>query len=184
MKQYCKGKFRSWDPMITTPPGLWVLIKFSSERLLFVFALVFDVSYHASQTRWYCRYLVTYMYTSVLRLGVAALEGAFLWSDTCTTAVLRHVNILFAIICAVLFREITLHLEPDKGAIFASLKAFALSCYPLHWFFTFLFYTDVGSTTAVLAMYLACLKQAYWTSSLVSNFFSSCFGKLAPQSQG
>uniref|UniRef100_A0A0V0GGS1 Dol-P-Glc:Glc(2)Man(9)GlcNAc(2)-PP-Dol alpha-1,2-glucosyltransferase n=1 Tax=Solanum chacoense TaxID=4108 RepID=A0A0V0GGS1_SOLCH len=22
-QQYCKGNFRSWDPMITTPPGLW-----------------------------------------------------------------------------------------------------------------------------------------------------------------
>lgn len=24
-QQYCKGKFGSWDPMITTPPGLYVL---------------------------------------------------------------------------------------------------------------------------------------------------------------
>lgn len=24
-KQYCKGNFGSWDPMITTPPGLYVL---------------------------------------------------------------------------------------------------------------------------------------------------------------
>eukprot|EP00250_Pteridium_aquilinum_P009654 c18831_g1_i1 orf=472-1998(+) len=156
MKQYCKGNFRSWDPMITTPPGL---------------------------------YLVTYIYTSILSFGGAALEGAIFWSGTCSIAVLRHVNVLFSIICAVLFREITLHLEPDKGAIVASLKAFALSCYPLHWFFTFLFYTDVGSTTAVLAMYLACLKQAYWTSSLLGlvailfrqtnviwTFFVACVG--------
>ena len=24
-QQYCKGNFGSWDPMITTPPGLYVL---------------------------------------------------------------------------------------------------------------------------------------------------------------
>ncbi|KAJ7959612.1 Dol-P-Glc:Glc(2)Man(9)GlcNAc(2)-PP-Dol alpha-1,2-glucosyltransferase [Quillaja saponaria] len=24
VKQYCKGNFGSWDPMITTPPGLYV----------------------------------------------------------------------------------------------------------------------------------------------------------------
>ncbi|KAH7442515.1 hypothetical protein KP509_03G092100 [Ceratopteris richardii] len=52
--------------------------------------------------------------------------------------------------------------------ILASLKALALSCHPLHWFFTFLFYTDVGSTTAVLATYFASLKRAYWISALMS----------------
>lgn len=25
-QKYCKGNFGSWDPMITTPPGLYVLI--------------------------------------------------------------------------------------------------------------------------------------------------------------
>lgn len=24
-QQYCKGNFKSWDPMITTPPGLYAL---------------------------------------------------------------------------------------------------------------------------------------------------------------
>lgn len=24
-QQYCKGNFRSWDPMITTPPGMYVV---------------------------------------------------------------------------------------------------------------------------------------------------------------
>ncbi|MCO5552911.1 hypothetical protein L7F22_006430 [Adiantum nelumboides] len=131
MKQYCKGNFGAWDPMITTPPGL---------------------------------YFTTYIYWLFLRLG----EAASIWSDSCSPTVLRHVNVIFSIISAVLFREITLQLEPDSGPTVASLKALALSCYPLHWFFTFLFYTDVGSTTAVLAMYLACLKRAYWTSALLS----------------
>lgn len=48
-------------------------------------------------------------------------------------------------------------------------KAAVFSLFPLHWFFSFLFYTDVASTTAVLAMYLACLKGRYYTSAIVST---------------
>lgn len=47
------------------------------------------------------------------------------------------------------------------------LHAVVLSLYPLHWFFTFLYYTDVASVTTVLAMYLASLKKNYWFSALV-----------------
>ncbi|KAL5080270.1 hypothetical protein RYX36_008691 [Vicia faba] len=47
------------------------------------------------------------------------------------------------------------------------LHAIVLSLYPLHWFFTFLYYTDVASVTAVLAMYLASLEKNYWLSALI-----------------
>ncbi|KAL5080271.1 hypothetical protein RYX36_008692 [Vicia faba] len=47
------------------------------------------------------------------------------------------------------------------------LHAIVLSLYPLHWFFTFLYYTDVAFVTAVLAMYLASLEKNYWLSALV-----------------
>ncbi|KAK7395307.1 hypothetical protein VNO78_15858 [Psophocarpus tetragonolobus] len=49
------------------------------------------------------------------------------------------------------------------------LHAVVLSLYLLHCFFTFLYYTDVASVTAVLAMYLACLKKKFWFSTLVSR---------------
>ncbi|KAH1039385.1 hypothetical protein J1N35_041128, partial [Gossypium stocksii] len=39
------------------------------------------------------------------------------------------------------------------------------------WFFTFLYYTDVASLTAVLAMYLARLKKKYLFSALVNESF-------------
>lgn len=48
-------------------------------------------------------------------------------------------------------------------------KAAVFSLFPLHWFFSYLFYTDVASTTAVLAMYLACLKGRYYTAAVVST---------------
>lgn len=49
----------------------------------------------------------------------------------------------------------------------ATLYSVILSLYPLQWFFTFLYYTDVASVAAVLSMYLASLKKNYWLSALV-----------------
>jgi alpha-1,2-glucosyltransferase len=51
----------------------------------------------------------------------------------------------------------------------AVLNAILVGLYPVHWFFTFLYYTDVASLTAVLAMYLACLKKNFWFSAMVST---------------
>lgn len=50
----------------------------------------------------------------------------------------------------------------------AALYAILVGLYPVHWFFTFLYYTDVASLTAVLAMHLACLKKHFWFSAMVS----------------
>lgn len=35
-QQYCKGNFTSWDPMITTPPGLWVFFCFLLLHLIMI----------------------------------------------------------------------------------------------------------------------------------------------------
>ncbi|XXG75185.1 hypothetical protein AAC387_Pa07g3751 [Persea americana] len=86
-QQYCRGDFKSWDPMITTPPGLYYL----------------SLAYVASLF-------------PVIRFTNASLS----FSESCSTPVLRSTN-------------------------------------------------DVASLTAVLAMYLACLKQHYWLSALLGG---------------
>ena len=112
---------------------------------------------------------MTFFYTSLLRFGRNCTEGVSFPSELCSTFVLRSINVAFSLICAVLFRQILLHLESESSHKVTFLKVFALTCYPLHWFFTFLYYTDVGSTTAVFAMYLASLKKSYWMSAMVSD---------------
>lgn len=62
-----------------------------------------------------------------------------------------------------------MHLKPTLTKRKAMLQAVVLSLYPLHWFFTFLYYTDVAAVTTVLAMYLASLKKNYWFSALVRH---------------
>ncbi|CAI9780123.1 unnamed protein product [Fraxinus pennsylvanica] len=137
-QQYCKGNFKSWDPMITTPPGL---------------------------------YLLSLAYVASLFPGMHFLQRLSSFSNICSTLVLRTTNALLAVMCSVLVYEIITYLKPSLDERKATLRAVILSLYPLHWFFTFLYYTDVASLTAVLAMYLLVLKRKY--------LFSSLFGVLS-----
>ncbi|KAI3878231.1 hypothetical protein MKW92_032089 [Papaver armeniacum] len=107
-QEYCKGNFRSWDPMITTP----------------------------------------------LACMDGCTKAVSLFSEVCSPAILRSVNGVLTVICS-----------SDKRK--ATLQAVVISLYPLHWFFAFLYYTDVASLTLVLAMYLACLKRHYQLSALL-----------------
>jgi alpha-1,2-glucosyltransferase len=138
-QQYCNGNFRSWDPMITTPPGLYYL-SLAHVASLFPGMLLME---NTSQS----------------------------FSEACSTSVLRSTNAVSAVLCGVLVYEIIRFLGPNLSDRKATFMALVMSLYPLHWFFTFLYYTDVASLTAVLAMYLTCLKRRYVLSAL--------FGTLA-----
>jgi alpha-1,2-glucosyltransferase len=136
-QQYCNGNFRSWDPMITTPPGLYYL-SLAHVASLFPGMLLME---NTSQS----------------------------FSEACSTSVLRSTNAVSAVLCGVLVYEIIRFLGPNLSDRKATFMALVMSLYPLHWFFTFLYYTDVASLTAVLAMYLTCLKRRYVLSALVSD---------------
>ncbi|XP_050381341.1 dol-P-Glc:Glc(2)Man(9)GlcNAc(2)-PP-Dol alpha-1,2-glucosyltransferase [Argentina anserina] len=133
-QQYCRGNFRSWDPMITTPPGL---------------------------------YYLSLVHVACLFPGMSFLKAASSFSEGCSTAILRSSNGVLAVICSLLVYEIIRHLRPNFDERKATLFSVVLAMYPLHWFFTFLYYTDVASLAAVLAMYLVCLKKKYWLSALL-----------------
>ncbi|XP_077239075.1 dol-P-Glc:Glc(2)Man(9)GlcNAc(2)-PP-Dol alpha-1,2-glucosyltransferase-like [Tasmannia lanceolata] len=133
-QQYCRGNFKSWDPMITTPPGLYHL------------SLVY-----------------------VVFPGLLCTRAVSSFSDLCCTAILRSTNGALAVICSILVYDIFIHLKPALGERRATLYTLVLAFYPIHWFFTFLYYTDVASVMSVLAMYLACLKRHYWFSALLGG---------------
>ncbi|GLT89584.1 hypothetical protein SLE2022_075620 [Rubroshorea leprosula] len=133
-QQYCNGNFRSWDPMITTPPGL---------------------------------YYLSLAYIAALFPGMFFVQAVPSFAAVCSTAVLRSSNCILAVLCSILAYEIIIHLRPALDDRKATLYAVVLALYPLHWFFSFLYYTDVASLTAVLAMYLACLNKKYTFSALL-----------------
>ncbi|XP_008447877.2 dol-P-Glc:Glc(2)Man(9)GlcNAc(2)-PP-Dol alpha-1,2-glucosyltransferase isoform X1 [Cucumis melo] len=136
-QKYCNGNFRSWDPMITTPPGL---------------------------------YYLSLAHVASLYPGIVFTRVAPSFSAACSIQILRSINGILAVLCSVLVYEIISHLRPNLDDKRAMIYAVILALYPLHWFFTFLYYTDVASLTAVLAMYLACLKKNYWLSALFGIF--------------
>ena len=116
-----------------------------------------------------CRYYLSLAHVASLFPGmllVGATSQSF--SEACSTSVLRSTNAVFAVLCGVLVFEIIRFLGPNLSDAKATLIALVMSLYPLHWFFTFLYYTDVASLTAFLAMYLACLRKRYFLSAFVS----------------
>ncbi|KAI3995847.1 hypothetical protein MKX01_020382 [Papaver californicum] len=133
-QQYCKGNFRSWDPMITTPPGL---------------------------------YYLSLAHVASLFPGMWCTKAVSMFSEVCSPAILRSVNGVLAVMCSLLVYEIVTWLKPGFDKRRATLQTVVISLYPLHWFFAFLYYTDVASLTLVLAMYLACLKRHYQFSALL-----------------
>lgn len=133
-RQYCRGDFKTWDPMITTPPGL---------------------------------YYVSLMYVTSLFPGMwFATNEAHSVPDFCSTSYLRSTNAFLAIICSILVYELIINLRPSYSERKATACAIVMALYPVHWFFTFLYYTDVASVTAVMAMLLASLKKNYWLSAM------------------
>ncbi|KAG6536961.1 hypothetical protein ZIOFF_002039 [Zingiber officinale] len=131
-QHYCRGDFWTWDPMITTPPGLYYL------SLAYVASLF--------PAMWFA-------------------ETSMTLSSICSTSIIRSTNAVVAIICSVIIYDLLIQLRPNLGEKRATTYAIVLALYPLHWFFTFLYYTDVASLTAVLAMYLASIKRHYWLSA-------------------
>lgn len=96
-------------------------------------------------------------------------ETSMTLASICSTSILRSTNAAVAVICCVIIYDLLIQLRPNLGEKRATIYAIVLALYPLHWFFTFLYYTDVASLTAVLAMYLASIKRHYWLSATVRN---------------
>jgi len=136
-QQYCHGDFLTWDPMITTPPGLYYV----------------SLAYIASF------FPVAWMFRVAETFDVL-----------CSTAALRSTNVIMAMVCAVLFHDLLLCIRPGIGERKATTYAILVALYPVHWFFSFLYYTDVASLAAVLAMYLFCLKKKFWISAMFGSF--------------
>ncbi|CAM9531350.1 unnamed protein product [Scytosiphon promiscuus] len=123
---YCRGEFDSWDPKITTPPGLYV------------FALA------------YAR-LAAFAQEALPPLFWAATSRADGAHEWCPAGSLRQVNWAFSLgTLAVMRALLARRMAPRKALAHALL----LWLYPVSFFFSFLFYTDPGATFLVLLCYL------------------------------
>lgn len=144
-----------------------------------------DEIFHVPQAQQYCLgnfsswdrnittppglYIFSLAYVASLFPGMLFIQPASYFINACSTAVLRSTNGFLAVICSILVYDIIKSLKPSLDDRKATLRAVVLALYPLHWFFTFLYYTDVASLTVVLAMYLMCLKKNYISSALLGG---------------
>uniref|UniRef100_A0A0E0H2V3 Dol-P-Glc:Glc(2)Man(9)GlcNAc(2)-PP-Dol alpha-1,2-glucosyltransferase n=1 Tax=Oryza nivara TaxID=4536 RepID=A0A0E0H2V3_ORYNI len=115
-------------------------------------------------------YYISLAYVASLFPGAWVTRIAEAFDALCTTALLRSTNVIMAMICGVLVHDLLLCIRPKIGKRKATAFAILVALYPIHWFFTFLYYTDVASLAAVLAMYLFCLKKQFWVSAAFGAF--------------
>ncbi|XP_018585414.1 dol-P-Glc:Glc(2)Man(9)GlcNAc(2)-PP-Dol alpha-1,2-glucosyltransferase isoform X2 [Scleropages formosus] len=124
--------FATWDPMITTLPGLYLL--------------------------------------SVGLIKPLVLAVGWTGRAVCSTAMLRFVNLLFNCGNLYVLSLIVGRLHPKDKTRSASrrvLSALALSTFPVLYFFTFLYYTDAGSTFFSLFAYLMSLYGSHKIAALL-----------------
>ncbi|KAF4974520.1 hypothetical protein FZEAL_8588 [Fusarium zealandicum] len=130
-QKYCQGRFREWDDKITTPPGLYFL--------------------------------------SLLIPGVVRPEGS-LGGYVCDANSLRAASAVALMILAYLALQCRHEIEARFYEAHSSAKlrvhsqyalhtAFNIGLFPLLFFFSGLYYTDVASTAAVLVAYLNHLRR-------------------------
>ena len=122
-----------------------------------------------------CRYYLSLAHITSLFPGMLLLQQISSFSDLCSTAILRSVNGVLAVLCSILIYETITELWPALDRKRATFYAVILSLYPLHWFFTYLYYTDVASLIVFLAMYLMSLKKRYLLSALVRDSLNFIF---------
>lgn len=97
--------------------------------------------------------------TSYLMLALPAQLLSFKAGIFCTTYALRCTNLFFSTgNVAVLFLLLK-QMHPKMNSNYTFLVAVTLGSFPVLYFFTFLYYTDVASTFFTLLMYLLHLKQ-------------------------
>ncbi|KAH7134263.1 DIE2/ALG10 family-domain-containing protein [Dactylonectria macrodidyma] len=148
-QKYCEGRFQEWDDKITTPPGL---------------------------------YLLSLLVPGVIKPGFSPA------SYVCDAQSLRASSAVALMVLAYLALQCRHEIEARLYEAHSSTKLRIFSQYSLHtavnialfpvlFFFSGLYYTDVASTAAVLAAYLHHLRRlGQDRSSLGSDVFAVILG--------
>ncbi|XP_032077285.1 dol-P-Glc:Glc(2)Man(9)GlcNAc(2)-PP-Dol alpha-1,2-glucosyltransferase-like [Thamnophis elegans] len=137
-----------------------------------------DEAFHVPQARAYCAgrfqewdpMITTLPGLYLLSVGILKPAGwLFGWSESilCSTGILRFINLLFSIgnfyLLYLLFCRI--HHKKAASGFQRILSTLTLATFPTLYFFTFLYYTDTGSTFFTLFAYLMCLYGNHKTSA-------------------
>ncbi|EGR51364.1 uncharacterized protein TRIREDRAFT_56812 [Trichoderma reesei QM6a] len=152
-QRYCRGKFLEWDDKITTPPGLY--------------------------------------WISIL-IPQAAKTSGLISSYTCDPKTLRATNAVGILVLAYLALQCRKEIEArllhqahsavrmNSISQYAMHTAFNIALFPLLFFFSGLYYTDVVSTAVVLAAFVNHLRRVGRShTSLMSDLVTVAWGLFA-----
>ena len=139
-QNYCHFQYDHWNEKITTLPGLYL--------------------------------------SSQIPLSIYSLRNSKSLKDCCNVYLLRLTNIIFIVGCYFVFfrifkilqclvEEADNHIECNQLFMKAHTNALILTTFPLLYFYSFLYYTDVGSTFFVLLGYYYSLQDSHITSAAV-----------------
>ncbi|KAI6656995.1 hypothetical protein LOD99_16296 [Oopsacas minuta] len=143
-----------------------------------------DEIFHIPQAQNYCMYnfshwdmkLTTppglYISSLMIYFPISLFKSSLI--ELCSVFNLRTTNIIFSSLnSGVLFLLLRV-IHPKSSHLISSLYAFTLSLFPVLYFFSFLYYTDQGSTFLVLSALLA-TKHSHHVLSAVIFALSLCF---------
>lgn len=165
---------------------LWILTGVQVGVSACIFSLVSNVQpepymdeiFHIPQARRYCNgkftewddKITTLPGLYLISVGVLNPVSQLLQRLCCDVVHLRIINFLMAGLSLPILHKITLQIHGDKhfyDDFKGLLSSFNLSIFPLFYFFSFLYYTDVGSTFLVLLMYSLHLDRFNWPASFI-----------------
>ncbi|KAF9126412.1 glucosyltransferase [Mortierella sp. 14UC] len=121
-QRYCQGDYWTWDPKLTTPPGLYVI-------------------------------------SNILLAARRPLCSAFL---------LRLTNLSYTFIILFTAASLLKTMHPHLTRQERLNSAAVIVCFPILWFFNFLYYTDGGSSAFILLSWLAAKRRLHLLSALGS----------------
>ncbi|CAG8536287.1 5560_t:CDS:2 [Paraglomus occultum] len=137
-QRYCNGDYYTWDPKLTTPPGL---------------------------------YIISNLLVTLLSTVPPSSPSIF-----CSTQFLRMTSLLFTIMISYLLPHLLHSLHPSVSpySLRTIMESIVISSFPVLWFYSFLYYTDTGSTFFVLAGYYLERVGKYGPSAM-TNIIWACF---------
>lgn len=132
-----------------------------------------DEPFHIPQAQAYCRGEWDYWDPKLttppgLYVLSVILKKIFLFK--CTIPILRMNNLLLNLLLPPLISYCLAHYRsdrPPRSLIEPTIESIVISAFPIAWFFSFLYYTELGSLVFVLATILAAGRGAHWLAALM-----------------
>ncbi|KDN37455.1 glycosyltransferase family 59 protein [Tilletiaria anomala UBC 951] len=164
---YCHGKWDTWDPKLTTPPGIYLLSNLLARGLQYIHLPLTCLNLNFLRSTNLVLYLILpHLIVAIRQALLEKTKQLRMHHGRATTAKARGARIGNTLSGQLLHHVVDEMQRSELVKTVLSTEAHAITSFPPLWFFAFLYYTDVGSFVVVLASYFASLKERLMVSAL------------------